>query len=142
MGEETSGRGAGQPQEKPRRCHGVKHFFAAFGYSMDGLKAAFKNESAFRQEILLQILNVALALAIRLPWQTRALLISLGFILLTTELLNSALEALTNLASPEWHPLAKRAKDMGSAAVFVMLVALGTAWAIAIFRTAGWAPGA
>ena len=48
MGEETSGRGAGQPQEKPRRCHGVKHFFAAFGYSMDGLKAAFKNESAFR----------------------------------------------------------------------------------------------
>ena len=109
---------------------------------MDGLKAAFKNESAFRQETLLQILNVALALALRLPWQARALLISLGFILLTTELLNSALEALTNLASPEWHPLAKRAKDMGSAAVFVMLVALGTAWAIAIFRTAGWAPGA
>ena len=105
---------------KPRAT-GLKRIADATGYTLKGLSAAWRNESAFRQEAVLAALLAPLAfwLGRSLP-EVALLLATLAFVL-TTELLNSAIEAVVDRASPELHELAGRAKDMGSAAVFVSL---------------------
>lgn len=106
----------------------VIHFVRAFGYSLAGLWTCFKDEVAFRQECLIAIPHfLAIALLPLPPW-VRAFLALLWVLLVTVELLNTAIEAVVNLVSPEWHSLAKKAKDCASAAVFCMSSSLVVAW--------------
>ena len=107
---------------------GITRIINAAGYSWLGFKAAFKHEAAFRQELALCAVLVPVALYFGPSWSDKAILIaSLVFILLI-EILNSALEAVVDRHGDEIHPLAGRAKDMGSAAVFLAFVVAGLIW--------------
>ncbi len=123
------------PQESvPPKLQGLHHFFAAAQYSAKGLKAAFRHEAAFRQDLLLVALQGLLLFLLPLSCETRLLLLALGGLLLVVELMNSALEAIVDLVSPQWHELAGRAKDMGSAAVFCLLATFGGCWVVVIYN--------
>jgi diacylglycerol kinase (ATP) len=100
----------------------------ALQYSGKGLRSAWRDEAAFRQELGLMLLLAPLTLWLPLPRLDTALLLSLMGLVLVVELLNSGLEAVVDIASPEFDALAEKAKDCGSAAVFVALVMLGGAW--------------
>ena len=101
-------------------------------YSLQGLRHAIKNEAAFRQEAILVVIALILLpfLPLSLPW--KALLFFATCSILIVELLNSAIESVVDLVSPEYHELAGRAKDFGSAAVLLCLVMIGVVWAIAL----------
>lgn len=103
-------------QEKPPRKSGVAHFFAAAGYSLAGLKRLAR-ESAFRQEVLLILGLVVVFVLSGATLVEIAGLIALGFVLVATEALNTALEVLVDHLSPGWSAWAKDAKDLGSLAV-------------------------
>ena len=109
---------------------GFKRVVDATGYTIKGLRAAWRVESAFRQETILALVFAPAAfwLGRSLP-ETAMLLATLAFVL-TTELLNSAIEAIVDRASPELNELAGRAKDMGSAAVFVSLTTVVVVWTL------------
>lgn len=107
---------------------GLARIARATGYSFKGLKAAFAGEEAFRQELLIVAVLSPLALWLGRTAVERALLIGSLLLLLIVELLNSAVEAAIDRIGPERHELSGRAKDMGSAAVFVALVLTGTVW--------------
>ncbi len=107
---------------------GIIRIINAAGYSWLGFKAAYKNEAAFRQELWLSIVLLPVALYFGENYTERAILIaSLVFILLV-EILNSAIEAVVDRFGDEMHPLSGRAKDMGSAAVFLAFVVAGLVW--------------
>ena len=112
---------------------GIARIWAAFFYSLNGLRFAISNEAAFRQEIciLVFVLVVLLFLPLSLFW--KGLLFFATTSVLVVELLNSAIESVVDIASPEYHDLAKRAKDLGSAAVLVSIVLAVVLWGIAIF---------
>ncbi len=110
----------------------VQHFFDAFRYSVEGFRAAWASEIAFRQEVMLAGVLIPAALLMPGPWLGRVYLVGAMMLVLIVELLNSGLEAIVDLASPQKHSLAKRAKDCGSAAVFISLSHLGTAWTFAL----------
>ena len=97
-------------------------------YSLSGLAAAAKHEDAFRQELILVVLLTPLALWLGNSGVERALLIGCLILVLIVELLNSAIEATVDRISFENHRLAKRAKDIGSAAVMLSLVNAGVVW--------------
>ena len=112
---------------------GITRIIKAFGFSMKGLRAAWKHESAFRQEAMLAVILVPLAFWLaRTPVELMILLITL-FIVVITEILNSAVEAVVDRVSDEHHKLAGRAKDMGSAAVFLSLVMTFVVWAVLVY---------
>jgi diacylglycerol kinase (ATP) len=106
----------------------------AFGYSCEGLAAAWKNEAAFREETLLAAIAIPLALWLGQNGIERALLIASILLIPIVEILNSALEAIVDKASPEKHELAKRAKDMGSAAVLLALSLAAVVWVCVLWR--------
>ena len=113
---------------------GIKHIFEAAGYTFDGLRVAFK-ETAFRLECGVGILIVILSFILPFSWQMRGIAIASWLGVMVVELLNTALEAVVDLASPEYHELAKKAKDLASAAVAVAITAnvvLWVAFAIAL----------
>ena len=112
---------------------GLTRLINALGYSRDGLKAAWQNEAAFREEILLAAIAIPLALFLARSGVERALLIGSILLILLVEILNSALEAVVDKASPERHELAKRAKDMGSAAVLFSLLNAAVVWACVLW---------
>jgi len=114
---------------------GFSRIIAAAGYSFAGLKAAWIHEEAFRQELLLAIIGVPLAFWLannryELLW----LLLPL-FILVMTELVNSAIETVVDRISDEHHELSGRAKDIASAIVFVALIFLVVVWLIVLLPT-------
>ena len=111
---------------------GVKHCFSAFKYSLQGFIACFKQESAFRQECALGIPHFILLCLIEMDIWMRVLLGVLWFLLIAIELLNSGIEAVVDLASPEYHESARKAKDCGSAAVMCLLVLLAGCWIVAL----------
>ena len=113
---------------KPQ-THGIKRLVHAVRYSVDGWKAAFKDEEAFRQIVLLTAIGVPLAFVIASSWSETVLLILPLVICIITELVNSAIENVVDRISGEWHPLAKKAKDMGSAAQFTAQLFLVLVWA-------------
>ena len=113
---------------------GVRHFFAAFGYSMAGLAAAFRHEAAFRQELFLGVVHFTAMFLLDLSFELRLYLAAVWVILICFELMNSALEAIVDMASPGWHHLAKRAKDLGSATVFCMLVLFWGSWLFIVLK--------
>jgi diacylglycerol kinase (ATP) len=112
---------------------GLVRLWNALGYSRDGLAAAWKNEAAFREEVLLALVAIPLALYFGRTGVDRALLIGSIVLVLIVEILNSAVEAVVDKASPERHELAKRAKDMGSAAVLLSLVNAAAIWACVLW---------
>ena len=117
----------------PKPRGGVARIFRAFFYSMAGITSALQHEAAFRQDMMLGIVLVPLSLWLPLDTTMKVLLNVIWLLLLVTELLNSAIEAIVDMTSPGYHELANRAKDMGSAAVFMMLTALTVAWAVALW---------
>lgn len=100
----------------------------AFHFSRQGYAAAWREEAAFRQVLLLTLFLAVLAFSLPLSGQEKIILIIPLGISVIVELLNSAIENIVDLASPEFHLLAKKAKDMGSAAQFTALVLLTLVW--------------
>ena len=111
---------------------GLRRIWNAFRYTLQGLAAAFRYEDAFRQEILLALVLIPLAFLAASGGANHALLIGSVLLVLIVELLNSALEAAVDRISLDNHDLAKRAKDIGSAAVFVSLVNLAVVWLLVL----------
>ena len=109
---------------------GLTRIIKATGYSWQGLQAAWQNESAFRQEVTLCLIMLPLAFVVGQTMMETALLIALLGVVLITELLNSAVEAVVDRIGDEHHDLAGRAKDMGSAAVFISLVLTAIVWSM------------
>ena len=109
---------------------GFKRILNAGGYSLDGLRAAFTGEAAFRQLVLLNVILIPLSFLLNVSRVERALLIAVCLLALIVELLNSAIEAVVDRISLDLHPLSKNAKDMGSAAQFVVLTMIAVVWAV------------
>jgi len=105
----------------------------AFGYSVAGLRAAYKQESAFRQELILAVVLVPLGVFLGRTGVERTLLIGSILIVMIVELLNSAVEATVDRGGKNWDKLAGRAKDMGSAAVLFALLLLGLTWSFILY---------
>jgi len=112
---------------------GIARIIAAGGYSWQGLTAAFQHEAAFRQELFLSVILLPLAIWLGETGLESALMIACLFIVLIAEILNSAIEAIVDRFGPEQHELAGRAKDMGSAAVFLALVNVAVVWLLILF---------
>ncbi len=107
---------------------GFKRLCDATRYSILGLGAAFRHEAAFRQELVLALVLVPLGLWLGENGVERALLLASVLLVLVVEVLNSAVEAVVDRIGDEIHPLAGRAKDLGSAAVFLALVTAAVVW--------------
>jgi diacylglycerol kinase (ATP) len=127
-----------QPLHSPRKSKGgMRRVFNALRYSRQGLRAAFQYEAAFRQELALAVLMIPAAFFLGRSTGEVLLLLLTVILVLAVELLNSAIEALADAISVDTHPLLGRAKDLGSAAVMLMLLFAAAAWiAIAIDRYA------
>lgn len=111
---------------------GLRRIGRAFDHSVRGLRAAWTHEAAFRQELLAGGLLVLLVPWVAATaWQAVALVGAVVLVLIV-ELLNSAIESLADAVSLEHHPLLGRAKDLGSAAVFLSLLLAGAVWLVAI----------
>ena len=117
---------------------GWRRLWAATGYSIRGLKSAWINETAFRQELLLVILMAPLAFWLGTTQTQRALLILSLLLILITELLNSAIEAVVDRIGTETNELSGRAKNLGSAAVLVALIAAAAVWGLIAWEK--WRP--
>jgi len=111
---------------------GFRRIFNALLYSLDGLAAAFRHEEAFRQEVLLALVLVPLAFYAPVTGTGKALMAGSVVLVLVVELLNSGIEAVTDRISLEDHVLAKRAKDMGSAAVMLALLNVPLVWLLVL----------
>jgi diacylglycerol kinase (ATP) len=105
----------------------------AFGNSLRGFTGAFREEAAFRQELALAVVVIPAGLWFGRTGLERALLVAPMLLILIVELLNSAVEAAIDRIGPEHHVLSALAKDIGSAAVFVAFVLLGTVWALILW---------
>ena len=120
-------------QESPHKGKtGLRRLVNAAGYSVEGLAAAARHEDAFRQELMLAAVMVPLALWLGETGLERALLVASVLLVLIVELLNSAVEATVDRVSLDNHSLAKRAKDIGSAAVMLSLVNLAADWLLVL----------
>lgn len=107
---------------------GLRRVLNAFRYSLAGLRAAYTGEDAFRQEVWLAALLIPLAFWLPAGGVGRALMVGSVLLVLVVELLNSAVEAAVDRVSLERHPLAARAKDIGSAAVLLALLNVAAVW--------------
>jgi len=113
---------------------GLGRIVKAFGYSVDGFKAAWRHEHAFRQELMVAVPAALVALALKISaFQKLALIAVLGLVLLV-ELINAAIEAVVDRVSLERHPLSKAAKDLGSAAVALAITMAGATWAVVLYN--------
>lgn len=110
------------------RNTGIKRVLLATKYSMHGLTAAFKNEAAFRQEALLSVVLIPVAVWLQPGYIPFCLLVGSLLLVLMVELLNTGIEAAIDYQSMEIHPMAKLAKDLGSAAVFLSLLNVAVVW--------------
>lgn len=120
---------SGHPQKSRA---GLARAWNATRYSLAGLAACAKHEAAFRELVVLLIAGVAAALWLTPVALERAVLIGSLFLPLVVEMVNAAVEATVDRISLERHPLAKRAKDIGSAAVMMALVATGVVWLLVL----------
>ena len=117
----------------PQRSRGVfARLWNALFYSLDGLSAAFRHEDAFRQEVLMALILIPIAVHTPASGVGKALMVASVLLVLVVELLNSAIEAVTDRVSLEDHVLAKRAKDMGSAAVMIALIDVPAVWLLVL----------
>jgi diacylglycerol kinase (ATP) len=123
-----------EPVSEFKSKSGLKRIFSAFFYSMEGLKAAWRHEHAFRQELVLFIVATAVALALRISAFEKLVLIAVMVLILIVELINSAIEAVVDRISLERHPLSKNAKDFGSAAVLLACLLAAATWGVVLFN--------
>jgi diacylglycerol kinase (ATP) len=112
---------------------GINRIIKATVYSWQGLKASYQYEEAFRQEMMLAVVLIPLGLIFGDGGVEKALLIASVFLLLLVEILNSAIEAVVDRFGGEHHLLSGRAKDMGSAAVFIAIANLVVTWVLVLF---------
>lgn len=112
---------------------GIQRLIKATVYSMQGMRAAFINEAAFRQEVLLAIFLVPLGLWLGESGLERAVLAGSVLLILVVELINSGIEAIVDRISSEHHELSGRAKDVGSAAVLLALINAAAVWILVLF---------
>jgi len=112
----------------------IAHILKALVWSMAGIKAAWKNEQAFRWEATIVLLMMPVGLWLGRTAVERALLIASSMSILITELLNSAVEAVVDRIGPERHELSKRAKDMGSAAAFISMITAVVVWGLIAYE--------
>jgi diacylglycerol kinase (ATP) len=118
------------PSTEPR---GPRQIWRAFQWSMKGLRAAWRHEASFRLEGYLFVIFFPLGLWLGATAIEKAILAGSLVLVLSAELLNSAVEAIVDKASPEFHELAGRAKDMGSAAVLLLMLNVMLCWALILF---------
>lgn len=112
---------------------GMKRIFSAFFYSLDGLQAAWRQEHAFRQELVLVIIGSVIALMLPVSAFEKLMMIAVLVLMLIVELLNSAIEAVVDRVSLERHALSKNAKDFGSAAVLLTFLLAVATWSVILF---------
>lgn len=113
-------------------CRELAHPIKALRFSLDGLLSAMRGEIALRHELGLGVVHLLAVIWVEMPLGARLCLVLAWFLLVSVELLNTAIEALADKVSPEWSVLAKRAKDCGSAAVACVLAGLFVLWACVI----------
>jgi diacylglycerol kinase (ATP) len=109
---------------------GLRRLWNAYGYSLAGFRAAYIHEDAFRQEIHLALVLIPLAFWLPVTHLSKAMMIGSVLLVIMVELLNSAIEAAVDRISLDNHDLAKRAKDIGSSAVFVSLINVVIVWGL------------
>ncbi|HHY2117099.1 diacylglycerol kinase [Acinetobacter baumannii] len=112
---------------------GLKRILNATSYSISGFKAAYQNEAAFRQIVLINLVLIPVSFFLDVTRGERALMIIVCLFAIIVELFNSAIEAVVDRVSLEKHQLSKNAKDMGSAAQFVALSIIVATWLIILF---------
>ncbi|AQP36212.1 diacylglycerol kinase [Vibrio anguillarum] len=112
---------------KPGRT-GIKRLFYATGYSIQGLKAAWLNEAAIRQETVTSILLITITFFLPVTKIEQIMMIGCLVLVVIVELMNSAVEAVVDRVGSEWHELSGRAKDIGSAAVLIALIFSAFTW--------------
>lgn len=113
---------------------GIRRLINAFGYSGKGLKAAFANEDAFRQECMMFAIMLPVALFLPVDTAQKCILCGTLFLVLLVELINSAIEAVVDRVGLELHPLSGLAKDLGSAAVLITLLMTALIWGLILFN--------
>ena len=118
------------PSTEPR---GPRQIARAFKWSMNGLRAAWRHEASFRLEGCLFVVMFPLGLWLGHGGVEKAMLVGSLMLVLSAELLNSAIEAIVDKASPEFHELAGRAKDMGSAAVLLLMFNVVLCWGLILW---------
>ena len=111
-----------EEKRKEQKKRGIKRFINSFHYSWDGIKYAFKYEQSMFIHVLVTLLVVICGIIFKLNFHEWLLCIVLIGLVIATELINTAIEAVVDLACPEIHPLAKTAKDTAAAAVFVFAI--------------------
>ena len=121
-----------------RKNQGLQRLVKATAYSWAGLCAVWRHEAAFRQEILLACITFPLGLWLGENGVERALLLGSILLIMIVELINSAVEAVVDRHGTEFHELAGRAKDIGSAAVLLTLINAAMIWCLVLL--AGWCP--
>jgi diacylglycerol kinase (ATP) len=123
------------PDEPKKRT--FRNFVSSIRVSVDGFNAAFKHEPSFREDLLFAILLVPFAIILPVNAVSTAVMVAALFLIIITELLNSAIEWVIDYLRPERHPLAKRIKDMGSAAVFLSYINCVVVWIILLWPSSG-----
>lgn len=123
-----------QPVSEFKSKSGLQRIIAATGYSIEGLRSAWRSEHAFRQELVVVILGTIVALALPISIFQKLFLISTLIFILIIELINSAIEAVVDRVSLERHPLSKNAKDFGSAAVLLAVLISVASWGVVLFN--------
>lgn len=116
---------------------GLDRLVRALGYSLDGLRLAYRGESAFRQEFCAAVILLPAAFWVGRTWLEVALLAGSVMMVLIVELLNSGIEAVVDRVSYDLHDLSKRAKDLASAAVFLALLTCLAIWLAALYQRLG-----
>ncbi|MFM7226978.1 MAG: diacylglycerol kinase [Betaproteobacteria bacterium] len=122
-----------QPISEFKSKSGIKRVFSAFFYSIDGFRAAWRYEHAFRQELMIAIPGVILALLLPVSRLEKLALIASLVLVLIVELLNSAIEAVVDRVSLDRHSLSKNAKDLGSAAVMLSFALALATWSVVLY---------
>ena len=123
-----------EPVSEFKSKSGLKRIASALGYSIQGLRSAWRHEHAFRQEMAVFVIGSALALALRVSAFEKLMLIGVLVLILIIELINSSIEAVVDRVSLERHPLSKNAKDFGSAAVLLACLLAAAAWAVVLYN--------
>ncbi|CAH1091787.1 diacylglycerol kinase [Candidatus Nitrotoga sp. 1052] len=119
--------------ENPHKATGLRRLVNAMSYSLSGLLLAWQDEAAFRQEVILAIVLVPVAFMVPVGVTQRVLLVASVMLVLVVEMINSAIEATVDRVSLDIHPLAKKAKDMGSAAVLLALTNAVLTWTMILW---------
>lgn len=119
-----------QPVSQFKSKSGLRRIFSAVFYSIDGFRAAWKNEHAFRQEVVFVLPGMAIALILPVSGLEKIALIAVLMLVLIIELINSAIEAVVDRVSLDSNPLSKNAKDFGSAAVMLSILLAVATWAV------------